>query len=105
MVYPCVTGPGGITAELPRRRDATPDEIHSGMFATIGHIIQWRDYCAQKCDMFLTDDRTAYAFLREDVNQAYNDVSNLELQSQSYNSQIAYPYGENPLAPYAAGQE
>lgn len=98
MVYPCAIGSGGI-AKLPRRKDATPAEVHSGQYATIGHQTQWRDYCAQKCDMVKTDDGTAFAFLRSDVNQAYNDTANLELQSQSYNSSIAFHYGENPLAP------
>jgi len=98
MLYPCVTGPGS-TAALPRRKDATDDEVHSGMFATIGHIKQWREYCASQCDPVITDDGKAQAYLRQDVAEAYNDVRNLELESQSYNSKIAYQYGWNPLAP------
>lgn len=103
MVYPCIIGPGGATAELPRKGDATSDEVSSGMFATIGHKKQWMDHCAQKCDPVLTDDGAVYAYRRADVKREYNNTTNLELQSMRYNSQTAYRYGENPLAPYAAG--
>lgn len=105
MVYPCIIGPDGATAELPRKGDATSDELSSGMFATIGHIIQWMDYCAQQCDPVLTDDGAVYAYPRADVKREYNNITNLELQSMRYNSQTAYRYGENPLAPCAAGKD
>lgn len=90
------------TELLPRFKDAFPAEKKAGAYATIGHIQQWQEFCAEHCtpEICTTPYGDALAYRKADVHAAYNDLTNLELQSQSYNSKLAYPYGaENPLTP------
>lgn len=87
---------------LPQERDATDEEKRQGAYATIGHRIQWRDYVQMKTDPVLVSspDGEYHAYRKEDVSRIYNDLKNLELQSQSYNSHLAKTYsGSSPISP------
>ncbi len=94
--YLCKTS-SNTTMLLPKKGDAA-----GGDYATIGHIVQWQDYVAQKCDP-KRGEWNGYeyeAYFKKDVVLWYNDVRNLELQSMSYNSSIAHNYdGTSPLTP------
>lgn len=103
---------GGMSpAYLPRKNDYDTlnklkgnneiDEVLEYGFTTIGHIIQWQDYIANSKEptkYYFSKDDEEYLLIyydKEVVFTAYNDINNLELQGNKYNSKIAYTYIRN----------
>lgn len=72
-------------------------------FATIGHIKQWREHIVDKVDRenyeIKINNKTyvvsAYPCLK--VNDYYNDIDNLRLEADYYNSARAYQYPDEDL--------
>ena len=89
--YKCVVDEDGTKEWLPRKQDSDPGED----WATIGHIVQWRDYIVKNADTeqwTVQGGGTILAISQDEANMWYRDVNNFELQSQSYNSSVAMAY-------------
>lgn len=96
-LYPCLTGPGTFT-NLPRQSDKQAgDPDH----ATIGHIVQWRDYILANVDpeeFEVQGGRRIRAYPRDAAFAAYIAPANLRLEGSIYNStSSARAYGTDPL--------
>jgi hypothetical protein len=89
--YKCVVDGDGGEEWLPRKQDSDPGED----FATIGHIVQWRDYIVKKADTgrwTVQGGGEILAISQDEANLWYRHKKNFELQSQSYNSSVAKAY-------------
>lgn len=109
VLYAC-TGFAGQTVYLPKKADlklARDMDESINDYATIGHMVQWRGHIASNAnpERYVVEinnkDYEVYAYLKDDVRRLYNDTDNLRLESQSYNSSVAYSYesSDDPLAP------
>lgn len=86
------------------KRQYPDSEIKS--WATIGHITQWREYVVDNVDMaeyVVTYRNRRYvvlAYPTKVVIDYYNDIENLRLEENIYNSSIAHQYPDgDPLYP------
>lgn len=103
-LYLCKTRHG--EKALPRKKDLTQKQKKNPEFATIGHKKQWQEFVADKADpqeysAHVGDtDYTVSAYSKADVQRLYNDLTNLQLESNKYNSSKAYTYPNHyPLQP------
>lgn len=99
----------GGTAYLPKKGSVLNDDEE---FATIGHKKQWLEYITEKVDqhdvkVISKDTRLAVAsasgILQTDARRLYNDIDNLRLEGNKYNSSIAHQYTldrDNPTYVY-----
>lgn len=99
----------GDTTYLPRKQDLPPKLSKSAFrlaYATIGHTKQWRDFVVENADIrhyhvFIQGKEfIVEAYAKTDVERLFNEISNLRLESNQYNSSKAYQYpDEDPLYP------
>lgn len=88
-LFECLTFGG--TAWLPRKGDRSGKED----YATIGHIKQWQDFVASRYEpgVYKTEKGDRFrAYSRDEVIAGFNDLSNLQLEGQSFNSSKAEDY-------------
>lgn len=103
-LYLCKTSHGEKI--LPRKKDLTREQKKNPEFATIGHKEQWQEFVADQADpqeysACVGDTHyTVSAYSKTDVKRFYNDLRNLQLESNKYNSSKAYSYPNHyPLQP------
>jgi len=91
--YSCVIDDSASTVFLPRRADADAGEDT----ASIGHIIQWRDYIADNAvtERWDVEGGEILAISMEEAERCYRDIGNLQLQGQAYNSSVATTYASD----------
>ena len=82
--YECVVARGGTKKYLPKLRDKKSGEE----YVTVGHLAQWRDWCVSKCEPhdYEVEGGTIEAYSWDEINEAYADQTNLQLEGNVYNT-------------------